>query len=57
MIIGGEMKKRLSAFVLFVMLSSGFAYGDGGWNPGCKGQDSWLSKISTVCSDLWNYVF
>jgi hypothetical protein len=51
------MKKRLSAFVLFVMLSSGFAYGDGGWNPGCKGQDSLLSKISTVCSDLWNYVF
>jgi hypothetical protein len=57
MIIGGEMKKRLSAFVLCVMLSSGFAYADGSWTPGGKCSDSWFSKISNVANDLWNYVF
>ncbi|MCI0414558.1 hypothetical protein L0222_17410 [bacterium] len=53
------MKKRLLTVVLFaISLTSGFAFGEGGWSPGDpKPIEGWFTQIGLVCSDLWNYLF
>ncbi len=54
-----QMKKRLLTVVLFaISLTSGFAFGEGGWSPGDpKPIEGWFTQIGLVCSDLWNYLF
>jgi hypothetical protein len=45
------MKKRIATALLFVVLSTGYLYGDDGWDPGHK-----APNLTTRIVQLWQEI-